>query len=333
MRVLPVLQERGEQDGSRGGGAAAGARRSQPGRERKPPWLKVRAPGGERYLALRRLLRELELHTVCEEARCPNIGECWGGGTATIMLLGDVCTRGCRFCNVKSARTPPPPDPEEPHRVAEAIARTGLDYVVLTMVDRDDLPDGGAAHVAAAVRGIKRRAPEVLVEVLTGDFGGDPAAIAAVAHSGAEVLAHNLETVRRLQRRVRDVRSGYERSLAVLEQFKRERPQAHTKSSLMLGLGETEAELEEAFVDLRRVGVEILTLGQYLRPSPRHLPVVEYVPPERFAALEQRALGYGFAFVAAGPLVRSSYRAGELFLRSRLAGRPALGRAGSAPGC
>ncbi len=284
--------------------------------EKKPSWLKVRAPGGERYARLKELLRGLDLHTVCEEARCPNIGECWGGGTMTIMLLGDTCTRGCRFCNVKTAARPAAPDVEEPKKVATAIAALGLDYVVLTMVDRDDLPDGGAVHVAETVRELKRRDPAILVEVLSGDFLGDLAAIDAVARSGADVLAHNVETVERLQREVRDARCGYELSLSVLERFKRTSPAAVTKSSIMLGLGETDAELDRAFADLRTRGVQSLTLGQYLRPSDWHLPVVEYVPPERFDALRERARAPGFAYVASGPLVRSSYRAGEYFLRS-----------------
>jgi lipoic acid synthetase len=287
-------------------------------RDRKPDWLKVRAPGGPSYGRLKALLRRYDLHTVCEEARCPNMGECWGGGTLTIMLLGDVCTRGCRFCNVRTAARPAPPDPLEPEKVAAAIAELSLRYVVLTMVDRDDLFDGGADHVARTVEAVKRRAPGVLVEVLTGDFRGDPAAIARVAASGADVLAHNIETVERLQRVVRDARCGYELSLGVLERYRRLAPRAVTKSSLMLGLGETDPEVEAAMADLRARGVDILTLGQYLRPSAWHLPVEEYVPPARFESLRGRALERGFLYVASGPLVRSSYRAGELFLESRM---------------
>jgi lipoic acid synthetase len=286
--------------------------------ERKPEWLKVRAPGGERYERLKSLLRRLDLHTVCEEARCPNMGECWGGGTLTLMLLGDTCTRGCRFCNVKTAARPGAPDPEEPAKVAAAVAELGLDYVVLTMVDRDDLPDGGADHVARTVEELKRRDRRVLVELLTGDFQGDRRALARVAASGADVLAHNVETVERLQPVARDARCGYALSLKVLCDYKYFAPQSYTKSSLMLGLGETEDECAAAFRDLRARGVDVLTLGQYLRPSAWHLPVEEYVPPARFEALRERALGLGFAYVAAGPLVRSSYRAGELFLASRL---------------
>jgi lipoic acid synthetase len=289
----------------------------------KPPWLKVPLPGGEGYARLKRLTRELKLNTVCEEARCPNIGECWNGGTLTLMLLGDTCTRGCRFCNVKSSQTPPPPDALEPIKTAEAVARLGLDYVVLTMVDRDDLPDGGAAHVAETVRAIKARDPKVLIEVLTGDFAANEAALQVVAGSGADVLGHNVETVERLQSHVRDARCGFEQSLHVLERFKALAPETFTKSSLMLGLGETDEELEHAFAAMRRRNVDVLTLGQYLRPSVWHLPVESYVTPERFGELEQRALAHGFAFCAAGPLVRSSYRAGELFLQSALAGRRA----------
>jgi lipoic acid synthetase len=288
---------------------------------RKPAWLKVRAPGGGRYAELKELLRGLDLHTVCEEARCPNIGECWGGGTMTIMLLGDTCTRGCRFCNVKTSSHPEAPDGDEPRKTARAIAALGLDYVVLTMVDRDDLPDGGAEHVAETVREIKRLDAHILVEVLTGDFLGDTAAIDVVARSGADVLAHNIETVEPLQKTVRDARCSYEMSLGVLERFKATAPAAVTKSSIMLGLGEAEADLERSFGDLRARGVEVLTLGQYLRPSEWHLPVLDFVPPERFDALRDRALLHGFAFVASGPLVRSSYRAGELFLKSALAAR------------
>ncbi len=290
---------------------------------RKPPWLKVRAPSGERYARLKELFRRLDLHTVCEEAHCPNMGECWGGGTATLMLLGDTCTRGCRFCNVRTGNPHGAVDEREPEKVAEAVAATGLDYVVLTMVDRDDLQDGGADHVARTVEELKARSKgRLLVEVLVGDFQGDLAAIERVARAGADVLAHNVETVRRLTPRVRDRRSTYDRSLDVLAALERLAPPGTvTKSSIMLGLGETEDEVVDAARDLRARSVEILTLGQYLTPSSWHLPVEAYVPPERFDALRERTLALGFAFVAAGPLVRSSYRAGELFLESYLAQR------------
>jgi lipoyl synthase len=253
---------------------------------------------------------------VCEEALCPNIAECWGGGTATLMVLGDVCTRGCRFCGVATGHPGGVVDPGEPDKVAEAVLAMGLSYVVLTSVDRDDLPDGGAAHFAACVGAIKRRDPRTLVETLTGDMQGDERALAVLAVSGAEVLAHNLETVERLHPMVRDPRARYAQSLLVLAAFKRLRPEAVTKSSLMLGLGEREDEVLTAMDDLRAAGVEILTMGQYLRPTRKHLPVVEYLPPARFDHYRALALARGFRFVAAGPLVRSSYRAGELFLQS-----------------
>jgi len=299
---------------------------------RKPAWLKVRAPGGERYTRLKGLLRGLDLHTVCEEARCPNVGECWGGGTATIMLLGDVCTRGCRFCAVTTGSPGGRVDRDEPRKVARALATLDLDYVVLTSVDRDDLPDQGAAHFAETVREIKRRSPHMLVEVLTPDFTGDRRAIETIAGSGADVLAHNVEVVRRLQRSVRDVRCGYDQSLAVLEGFKRAAPKAFTKSSIMLGLGETGVEVAEAMRDLRAAGVDFLTLGQYLRPSPRHAAVHEYVPPSRFDALRREGERLGFEFVAAGPLVRSSYRAGEFFIKSRVEARRLGREPGAEPG-
>jgi len=303
------------------GGRRAGARF-----ERKPSWLKVRAPGGERYASLKRLVREHRLHTVCEEARCPNIGECWNEGTATVMLLGDACTRACRFCDVRTQKTPPAPDPEEPQQTAEAVRALELRYVVLTMVDRDDLPDGGAAHVARTVRAVRRESPATRVEVLTGDLAGDPEALRVVAASGADCLAHNIETVRRLQGEVRDARCGYDRSLEVLRVYRALRPDAFVKSSLMLGLGERLEEVEATLGDLRRAGVDIVTLGQYLRPSEWHLPVKEYVAPARFDALAGRARAFGFRHCAAGPLVRSSYKAAEAFvLGARAVARPPAG--------
>jgi lipoic acid synthetase len=286
--------------------------------ERKPEWLKVRAPAGETYGHLKTLLRGLDLHTVCEEAHCPNVGECWGGGTATIMLLGDTCTRGCRFCAVTSGNPHPAVDALEPVKVAKAVAELGLTYVVLTSVDRDDLPDGGAAHFARTVRAIKAEDPSILVETLVPDFQGDPDAIREVATAGQEVFDHNVETVRRLQTTVRDRRASYDQSLFVLERAKELRPELRTKSSIMLGLGETEDEVVETFRDLREAGVDIVTIGQYLRPSAWHLPVLEYVPPETFERYRERALEFGFLYAAAGPLVRSSYRAGEFFLESLL---------------
>jgi lipoic acid synthetase len=274
---------------------------------RHPPWLKVRAPGGPAYAQTRAAVKELGLHTVCEEARCPNIGECWGHGTATFMLLGDVCTRNCGFCAVAHGR-PLAVDPAEPLRVAAAVARLGLRHVVVTSVDRDDLPDGGAGHFAASARAIKGLRPACRVEVLVPDFRGDLTAVATVAGSPIDVFNHNVETVPRLYRRVRPG-ARYPRSLSLLEAAKRARPGLLTKAGLMLGLGESEDEVLSVFDDLRGAGCDVLTLGQYLRPSARHLPVERYVPPEEFAVLRARALARGFRHVEAGPLVRSSYHA------------------------
>ncbi|HVE14472.1 MAG TPA: lipoyl synthase [Elusimicrobiota bacterium] len=287
---------------------------------RLPPWLKVRPPSGAGYERIKGLLADSPLHTVCEEARCPNVAECWGGGTATFMVMGDTCTRGCRFCSVATALLPAPPDPAEPARLAEALARLSLAYAVVTTVCRDDLPDQGAAHVAACVAAAKARCPGTLLEFLAQDFRGDEALLKKVVDAGPDVLSHNLETVERLTHPVRDAKAGYRQSLAVLAAAKRLRPSLATKSSLMLGLGEKEDELRAAFRDLRAVGVDILTLGQYLRPtsSPHHLPVAEFVPPERFEELGALAKSMGFLYVASGPFVRSSYRAGELFLEGML---------------
>ncbi len=287
-------------------------------RRRKPEWLKVRLPGGPGYERVHSLLRSLSLHTVCQESRCPNVAECWGGGTATVMLMGDVCTRACRFCHVKSGR-PAPLDPEEPEHLAEAVAALGLRYLVVTSVDRDDLPDGGAAHFATAVRALKRTSPETRVEVLIPDFRGDERLLDVVLDAGPDVVAQNLETVRRLTHPVRDAKAGYDLTLRVLAYLARSG--TITKSSIMLGLGETRDELRVSFRDLRDAGVEVLTLGQYLRPSDWHLPVERFVSPAEFEELRGEAQGEGFAYVAAGPLVRSSYRAAEYFLESRLAGR------------
>ena len=281
-------------------------------REPKPEWLKVRMPGGGRYQQVRDTLRELNLVTVCEEASCPNVGECWGSGTATVMLMGDVCTRGCRFCDVASGM-PGPLDPLEPRHLAEAVGRLGLDYLVVTSVNRDELPDGGASHFAQAIRELRRAAPSTLVEVLTPDFQGATDALDMIIEAGPTVAAHNLETVERLTPRVRDRRATYEQSLRVLAHYKR--GGMRTKSSLMLGLGETRDEVVQAMRDLRAVDCDILTLGQYLRPSEKHIEVTEFVHPEVFADLEREGLGLGFRFVAAGPLVRSSYKAGEFFIQ------------------
>jgi lipoic acid synthetase len=251
---------------------------------------------------------------VCEEAHCPNVWECWGGGTATIMLMGDTCTRGCRFCAVKSGNPHGALDLDEPRKVAMALAELDLSYVVLTSVDRDDLPDGGAGHFAKTVQEIKARCPELLVEALIPDFQGDLEAVRTVVDAGVDVLDHNVETVERLQGTVRDRRANYAQSLKVLRAAKGMRGDLFTKSSIMLGLGETREEVIATMRDLRENDVDILTLGQYLRPSSWHLAVQEYVPPEAFDELREAGEALGFAYVASGPLVRSSYRAGEFFV-------------------
>ncbi len=287
---------------------------------RKPDWLKVRLPAGEVVARLRNELRAKGLYTVCEEAHCPNQGECWEAGTATVMLLGDVCTRGCRFCAVKTGNPQGWLDAQEPQKVAEMADVPRLRYLVLTSVDRDDLPDLGAGHYAETIAALKSRRPELLVEALVPDFQGRADCIAMVCDSGVDVFSHNIETVDRLHRRVRDVRATYQQSLSVLEEAKRYRPDVVTKSSLMLGLGETTDELLTAMQHLREVGVEILTLGQYLAPSKKHLAVERFYTPEEFEEwreIAERELG--FAFCASGPLVRSSYKAAEHFLSSRLA--------------
>ncbi len=285
---------------------------ARPPTERKPPWLRIRLPGGGRYEAVRRTVHEHRLATVCEESHCPNIGECWSAGTATLMLMGSVCTRACRFCSVDTGNPKGWLDPDEPESAAESVALMGLKYVVITSVDRDDLPDGGAAHYAACVRAIKRRNPDTAVEALTPDFSGDPAAVATVVSSGLDVFAQNLETVERLTHPVRDPRAGYHQTLDVLAHAKTVRPDVLTKSSLMLGLGETDDEIHQAMDDLRARGVDVLTLGQYLRPTRNHLAVMRWVHPEEFQAYRQAGLARGFREVAAGPLVRSSYRADRI---------------------
>ena len=316
---LPVIGPEPVDDGGREALASIRAG-GLPINARKPGWLRVGVPGGERYGRVRDTLSGLKLHTVCAEAHCPNVAECWGGGTATVMLMGDTCTRGCRFCQVKTAARPPALDPDEPRHVADAVRKLQLDYVVVTSVDRDDLPDGGAAHFAEAIRLLKE-VPGLLVEVLTPDFQGDADAVRTVGRAGPDVFANNLETVRRLTPAVRDGRAGYDQTLGVLARMKREFPGVATKSSVMVGLGESAAEVEQAMQDLRGVGVEVLTLGQYLRPSAWHLPVVEFVTPEAFAAYEARGRELGFRYVASGPLVRSSYRAGELFMKGVIESR------------
>jgi lipoic acid synthetase len=284
----------------------------------KPPWLKVRAPGGERYAELKQTFRSLDLHTVCEEARCPNVGTCWSEGTATVMLLGDTCTRACRFCAVMTGHPRGAVDGREPEHVARALSRMPLQYVVMTMVDRDDLLDGGAGHVAKTVRRLKELRADMLVETLVGDFGGHEHDVDTTVDAGPDVWAHNIEVVRRLQRAIRDVRCSYERSLAVLRRAKERSAATVTKSSIMVGIGEQDDEVLETMRDLRASGVDVVTIGQYLRPSPRHAPVDRYVEPEQFDEFAREGRAMGFAFVASGPLVRSSYKAAEVFVRSVL---------------
>lgn len=287
-------------------------------RERKPAWLKVRAPGGESYARVKQTLRDLDLYTVCEEARCPNVGECWGAGTATVMLLGHTCTRGCRFCAVTTGNPRGAVDPREPEHVGRAIASLGLSYVVLTMVDRDDLIDGGAAHMAEAVASLRRHQPDLLVETLVGDFGGRHRDVDVMLESAPDVFAHNIEVTRRLTPAIRDARCSYDRSLGVLSHAKARAPDRLVKSSVMVGIGETDEEVLETLADLRAAGVDIVTLGQYLRPTPKHAPVARYVDPAVFSSFEASARELGFAFVASGPLVRSSYHAAEGFVQARL---------------
>ncbi len=285
---------------------------------RKPPWLRVRMGGGEKYEAVRQTVKTHRLATVCEESHCPNIGECWNNGTATIMLMGAVCTRACRFCSVDTGNPRGWLDPEEPDNAAESVRLMDLRYVVLTSVDRDDLADGGAAHYAACVRAIKARNPQTAVEALTPDFSGSHAAVETVVDSGLEVFAQNLETVARLTHRVRDPRAGYQQTLNVLAHGKSHRPEVLTKSSLMLGLGEADDEIRRSMEDLRAHDVDILTLGQYLRPTLNHLPVDRWVHPDEFQSYREWGLELGFMEVAAGPLVRSSYRADRILDQNNL---------------
>ncbi|TKA70951.1 hypothetical protein B0A49_04646 [Cryomyces minteri] len=290
---------------------------------RLPEWLKTPIPSSNNFKKIKSDLRGLNLHTVCEEARCPNISDCWGGSdksaaTATIMLMGDTCTRGCRFCSVKTSRAPPPLDPHEPEHTAEALSRWGLGYVVLTSVDRDDLADGGARHFAETIIKIKQKAPTMLVEALTGDYAGDLDMVKVVATSGLDVYAHNTETTEELTPFVRDRRAKFRQSLRVLEAAKAAKPGLITKTSIMLGLGETEEQLWATLRELRKIDVDVVTFGQYMRPTKRHMKVEEYITPDTFELWRQRALDMGFLYCASGPLVRSSYKAGEAFIENVL---------------
>jgi len=297
--------------------SAAGAAGALP----KPPWLRARMPSGAKFLGVQAIVHEHRLSTVCEEAKCPNIGECWNAGTATIMLMGAVCTRACRFCAVDTGNPRGWLDPEEPDNVARSVELMGLKYVVLTSVDRDDLEDGGAGHYAAAIRAIKRRTPATAVEALTPDFAGVMRDVHSVLDAGLDVFAQNVETVERLTHPVRDPRAGYAQTLGVLEAAKRHRPAVLTKTSLMLGLGETEEEIRATLRDLRAAAVDLLTLGQYLRPTANHLAVERFVTPAEFTRYREWALELGFLECVSGPLVRSSYRAERALARNN-AGLP-----------
>jgi lipoic acid synthetase len=284
----------------------------------KPKWLRAQMPSGKGYSNTRQIVHEHRLSTVCEESMCPNIGECWNSGTATIMVLGSVCTRACRFCAVDTGNPKGWLDPEEPANTGKAVKLMGLEYVVITSVDRDDLPDGGASHYAACVREIKRHSPGTAVEALTPDFNGVEAHVEIVVDSGLEVFAQNVETVQRLTHPVRDPRAGYAQTIEVLRHAKAHRPDVLTKTSLMLGLGEKDAEILKTMDDLRDANVDILTLGQYLRPTPNHLPVDRYVTPDQFDAYRTEGLERGFVEVVAGPLVRSSYRAEQVLQKNNV---------------
>eukprot|EP00760_Papus_ankaliazontas_P033665 PhM_4_TR657/c0_g1_i1/m.74500/K03644/lipA; lipoyl synthase len=295
------------------------------GKEPLPLWLKLKIPRGTtypNYLRLKNNMKQKGLATVCQEAKCPNIGECWGGGegeaaTATIMLMGDECTRACRFCSVKTRRQPKPLDADEPRKVAEALAEVGVDYIVMTMVDRDDLTDGGAHHVAETIRGLKARNPSLLVECLVGDFRGKSENVDVVATAGLDVYAHNIECVERVTPWVRDRRAGYRQSLETLRHVK-EKHGIYTKSSIMLGLGEKPEEIRQTMQDLRDVGVDFVTLGQYLQPDRTRMKVVRYAHPDEFNMWRTEGEAMGFRYVASGPMVRSSYRAGEFFIKNVL---------------
>lgn len=280
---------------------------------RHPDWIRVRAPFGEEYTRLKSLVRALDLHTVCEEAMCPNVGECWGAGTLTIMILGDTCTRACRFCAVATGNPRGIVDVDEPRRVAEAIAALDLNYVVITSVDRDDLPDGGAGIFAQTIREIKAQSPRTIVEVLTPDFRGEASMMKKIVDAQPEVIAQNIETVKRLTYTVRDRRAGYTQTLNILSAVKDMDPSRRTKSAILLGFGETTDEVLETMRDLRYAQVDLLSIGQYLRPTDkrRHYPLVEYIHPDVFKMLKEEGMKMGYTYIASGPLVRSSYKAYE----------------------
>ncbi len=283
----------------------------------KPEWLKIKLDINDNFANIKNTIKQFNLHTVCESAHCPNISECWNTGTATFMLMGDVCTRACKFCAVKTGNPMKKLDAEEPKKIATVLAELRIfDYVVLTSVNRDDLADGGASHFSECVKEVKKAYPEIIVEVLIPDFRGDIEALKTIVDARPEVIAHNIETIERLQRKVRDVRANYKQSLMVLENIKKINKKIYTKSSIMLGLGEEDEEVVQAMKDLRAIDVNIITLGQYLRPSNLHIPISNFVEPQKFEYFKQKAIELGFLFCAAGPFVRSSYKAGELFMKN-----------------
>ena len=285
---------------------------------RKPDWLKVKIPSGQNFQKIQHHRVRGQLVTVCEEANCPNMGDCWKSGTATFMLMGDTCTRACRFCAVETSKYPPPLDPQEPVKLSNVIKDLKLEYVVLTTVDRDDLPDQGSEHIKACVTTILNENPEIITELLIPDFQGNVECIRTVVSSGAQVIGHNLECTRSVTKKVRDPRASYMQSLQVLETLKQLDPQLNTKSSIMLGFGETETEVLECMQDIKAAGTDFLTLGQYLQPNKKKLPVTEYIHPNKFDWYKERGLEMGFRYVASGPLVRSSYKAAEHFIQSLL---------------
>lgn len=288
----------------------------------KPDWIKVRLTTNENYNEVAKIAKSRSTFTVCQEASCPNQHECWAAGTATFMILGDTCTRACKFCDVKTGNPKGVVDVEEPENIAKSVKDMRLKYVVLTSVDRDDILDQGAGHFAKTVKFIKQYNPNILVETLTPDWRGDKKLAEVLINSGVDVAAHNIETVERLQSQARDRRASYRQSLKVLQYYKdlseKNDIKILTKSSIMIGIGETDTEITQSFKDLRSVGCDVVTLGQYLQPSKKHLPVLEYVHPDKFKAWEQEALALGFTYVAAGPLVRSSYKAGEFYMKNIL---------------
>lgn len=285
---------------------------------RKPDWLKIRPPKKDAFSHIRSGLKPLKLHTVCEEAHCPNMAECWSGGTATFMVLGDICTRSCKFCAIKTGNPKKQIDALEPINLAKSIKALNLGYAVITSVDRDDLEDGGAAHFAKCIQVAKESDPKLRIEVLIPDFRGDKKALKKVVDAKPDVIGHNVETTRTLQSKIRDLRANYEQSLKVLSDVKEMDSTIFTKSAIMLGIGERDEDVIQTMKDLREINVDIFTIGQYLQPSPKHFPLIEYVKPSKFASFKRTGEELGFKYVTSGPLVRSSYRAGELFITNLL---------------